>query len=93
MEEAVHRMTGLPARWFRLDGVGLLRSGYSADVVVFDPNSVLDRATYSNPDEESVGVHDVFVSGQHVVRDGRFSGARAGRRLRLASTVMTAGSA
>jgi N-acyl-D-aspartate/D-glutamate deacylase len=92
MEEAVHRMTGLPARWFGLDGVGLLRPGYAADVVVFDPRSVADRATYTRPDEYPVGVREVFVSGEHVVRDGRFTGARAGRRLRLASTVIAAGS-
>jgi len=90
MEEAVHRMTGLPARWFRLDGVGLLRPGYAADVVVFDPRSVADRATYTRPDEYPVGIHEVFVSGEHVVSDARFTGVKAGRRLRLASTVLAA---
>jgi N-acyl-D-amino-acid deacylase len=88
MEEAVYRMTGLPARRFRLDGVGLLAPGYAADVVVFDPRVVTDRATYTRPDEYPIGVQDVFVSGEHVVRDGRFTGMRAGRRLRLTSTVI-----
>jgi N-acyl-D-aspartate/D-glutamate deacylase len=93
MEEAVHRMTGLPSRRFRLDGVGLLRPGYAADVVVFDPRTVADRATYTSPDAYPVGVHEVFVSGEHVVQGGRFTGAKSGRRLRLTSAVMTAGSA
>jgi N-acyl-D-aspartate/D-glutamate deacylase len=93
MEEAVHRMTGLPAQWFRLGGVGLLRPGYAADVVVFDPKSILDRATYAQPDRYPVGVHDVFVSGRHVVDNGRFTGVKAGRRLRLADTMMPAASA
>jgi len=83
MEDAVHRMTGLPAQWFRLDGVGLLRPGYAADVVVFDPRTVADRATYTSPDIHPIGVHEVFVSGEHVVRQGRFTGVKAGRRLRL----------
>ena len=83
MEEAVHRMTGLPARWFRLDGVGELRPGYAADVVVFDPRTIADRATYTEPHRYPVGIEDVFVSGRHVVRAGRFTGMRAGRRLSM----------
>jgi len=91
MEEAVHRMTGLPAQRFRLEGVGLLRAGYSADVVVFDPRAVADRATYTSPDEFPVGIAEVFVSGEHVVQNGQFTGVKAGRRLRLTSTVTAAG--
>jgi N-acyl-D-amino-acid deacylase len=93
MEEAVHRMTGLPARWFRLDGVGVLAPGCAADVVVFDPTSIADRATYTRPDDYPVGVEEVFVSGEHVVQAGQFTGRRAGRRLRLAGDLagMTVG--
>ena len=90
MEDAVHRMTGLPAERFRLDGVGLLRPGFAADVVVFDPRTVADRATYTSPDAYPVGVREVFVSGVHVVQGGRFTGAKAGRRLRLSPAVVAA---
>lgn len=93
MEEAVHRMTGLPASWFRLDKVGLLSPGYAADVVVFDPDSIVDTATYTHPSGYPVGVEEVFVSGQHVVQAGRFTGIRAGRRLQLADSAAVGGAA
>lgn len=90
LPDAVRRMTGLPADWFRLEGVGYLLPGCAADVVVFDPDTIADRATYTEPGEYPVGIHQVFVSGSHVVRDGTFTGMRAGRRLQLsrAATVL-----
>ncbi|WP_037364682.1 N-acyl-D-amino-acid deacylase family protein [Nakamurella lactea] len=90
LEEAVHRMTGLPADWFRLQGVGRLQRGYAADVVVFDPATIADRATYADPDRYPVGIDEVFVSGRHVVQAGVFTGATAGRRLRLGRTAALA---
>jgi N-acyl-D-amino-acid deacylase len=81
LEEAVHRMTGLPARHLRLDGRGELREGAFADVVIFDPAGVRDRATYADSEQLSEGVRDVWVNGARVLRGGEHTGARPGRRL------------
>ncbi len=78
---AVHRMTGLPARHLRLEGRGELRKGNFADVVVFDPDTVSDRATYAEPERLSEGVRDVWVNGVRVLRAGRHTRAQPGRRL------------
>lgn len=84
LEQAVHQMTGLPAERFRLPDIGLVKPGYAADIVVFDPTSIADRATYTHPRRTAVGISDVYVSGVAVVAAGAFTGVRAGRRLRLA---------
>lgn len=81
LEEAVHRMTGLPAAHLRLAGRGELREGYFADVTLFDPLSVRDRATYAEPHLLSEGVRDVWVNGVRVLREGQHTRARPGRRL------------
>ncbi len=81
LEEAVHRMTGLPAEHLRLKGRGELREGYFADVVIFDPQTISDRATYAESNRLSVGVRDVWVNGVRVLRDGRHTRALPGRRL------------
>jgi N-acyl-D-amino-acid deacylase len=85
LEEAVHRMTGFPARKFRLRDRGVIRAGAFADLVVFDPARILDVGTYEDPNHPPVGVHSVFVNGTCVVRDGTHTGARPGRALRRAS--------
>jgi len=82
LQEAVHRLTSLPATNLKLDRRGLLRPGYFADVVVFDPNSVADHATFENPHQYSTGVSDVFVNGVQVLRGGEHTGARPGRVVR-----------
>jgi N-acyl-D-amino-acid deacylase len=80
--EAVRKMTGAPAQLLRLRDRGLLREGYWADVVIFDPHTVLDRSTYEQPLLEPVGIHYVFVNGQAAVANGAYTGATAGQVLR-----------
>ena len=82
MEEAVRRMTGLPAETFRLPGRGVLAEGNFADLVVFDPDAIADRATYDDPALPAVGIDRVFVNGRETHRHGRATGDRAGRLLR-----------
>jgi N-acyl-D-amino-acid deacylase len=79
--EAVHRLTGLPATNLGLDRRGFLREGMFADVVVFDPAKVADRATFEKPHQYAVGVQHVFVNGIHVLRHGEHTGATPGRAL------------
>ncbi len=81
LAEAIRRMTGLPATNLALDRRGFLRPGYFADVVVFDPQAVADRATYEAPHQYSVGVEHVFVNGTAVLRSGAHTGATPGRAL------------
>lgn len=82
LEEAVRKLSSLPARNLRLDKRGLLQEGYYADVVVFDPDSVGDTGTYENPQQYATGVHHVFVNGKQVLNHGEHTGAFPGRFLR-----------
>jgi N-acyl-D-amino-acid deacylase len=79
LEEAIRRLTSFPAQNLNLDRRGLLRQGYFADVVVFDPDTIQDHATYQNPHQYATGVHHVFVNGVHVLRNGEHTGATPGR--------------
>jgi N-acyl-D-amino-acid deacylase len=79
--EAVRRLTGLPATNLGLDRRGFLKPGMFADVVVFDPATISDRATFERPHQFSVGVRHVFVNGAQVLRDGGHTGAKPGRAL------------
>jgi N-acyl-D-amino-acid deacylase len=81
LPEAIRRITSLPAENLDLDRRGRLAEGYFADLVVFDPQTVADRATYEDPQKYAVGVRDVVVNGKVTLRDGEFSGALAGRAL------------
>ena len=81
LTEAVRRLTGLPATNLGLDRRGFLKTGLFADVVVFDPATIADRATFENPHQYSVGVKHVFVNGVQVVKDGEHTGAKPGRAL------------
>jgi N-acyl-D-amino-acid deacylase len=82
LEEAVRRLSGFPAQNLGLDRRGLLKEGMFADVVVFDPTIVADRATYDHPHQYAVGMRHVFVNGVQVLRDGEHTGALPGRALR-----------
>jgi N-acyl-D-amino-acid deacylase len=78
LEEAVRRMTSLPAQKFQLTGIGLLKEGMNADIVIFDEAVVNDKATFENPHQYSIGFAHVLVNGQAVVRNGVHTGARSG---------------
>jgi dihydroorotase/N-acyl-D-amino-acid deacylase len=82
LEEAVRKMTWSTAQILGLRDRGLVKEGMFADLVVFDPATVADRATFTAPHQLSVGVRDVFVNGVGVWRDGRHTGAAPGRALR-----------
>jgi N-acyl-D-amino-acid deacylase len=82
LAEAVHKMTGLPARTFHLVRRGLLQEGWFADVTVFDPERIFDPATYEDPGRYPVGVECVIVNGRITVQNGKHTGERAGRVLR-----------
>src|ERR1043166_6911943 len=79
LEDAVRKMTSLPAQTLRLKDRGLIKEGYWADVVVFDPNTVGDPATYENPQQYAKGVPFVLVNGSIVVDKGNHTGARPGK--------------
>jgi N-acyl-D-aspartate/D-glutamate deacylase len=81
LREAVRRMTSLAASQFNIANRGLLREGFYADVVVFDPNTVGDRATYEKPHQYPVGIDYVLVNGVVTVTPKGHTGAKAGRRL------------
>ncbi|WP_374381652.1 amidohydrolase family protein [Dongia sp.] len=87
LETAIHKMTGLTARRFGLIDRGKLAEGAFADVTVFDPATVIDRATFTAPTEPSLGIRFVLVNGALVWRDGHATGARPGRPLRRSATV------
>lgn len=79
--EAVRRLSGFPAMNLGLDHRGLLKRGMFADVVVFDPETIADRATFEQPHQYSIGVKHVFVNGAQVLKDGEHTGAKPGRAL------------
>jgi len=81
LNEAVRRLSGLPATNLGLDHRGFIKEGMFADVVVFDPVTISDRATFEKPHQYAVGVKHVFVNGVQVIKDGEHTGAKPGRAL------------
>lgn len=81
LAEAVRRLSGLPATNLGLDHRGFIKQGMFADVVVFDPQTIADRATFEQPHQYSVGVKHVFVNGVQVLKDGEHTGSKPGRAL------------
>lgn len=82
LPEAVRKMTSMPAQQFGLKDRGIIREGAYADLVIFDPKSVIDTATYEEPIQYPKGMPYVIVNGAMGVEDGRVTGARAGQVLR-----------
>ena len=82
LEEAVRRLTSLPASTMKIEKRGALKVGYYADVVVFDPAKVQDHSTFEDPHQLSTGMSHVFVNGVQVLRDGIHTGATPGRVVR-----------
>jgi N-acyl-D-amino-acid deacylase len=82
LAEGIHRLTGLPAANWKLKNRGCLDEGCYADLVVFDPASIRDRATFDEPQHYASGVSGVFVNGVQVLRDGEHTGATPGRVVR-----------
>jgi N-acyl-D-amino-acid deacylase len=78
LEEAVRKMTSQAAAAFGFDGLGLVREGGRANLVVFDPETIVDRATFEDPVQYPEGIRDVLVGGEFVVREGRVTGVRPG---------------
>ena len=79
LEEAIRRLSSLPAANLKLDRRGALKPGFFADVVVFDPAKIQDHATYDKPHQYSTGMVHVFVNGSQVLRNGEHTGAKPGR--------------
>lgn len=81
LQEAVRRLTGLPAANLGLDRRGLIREGFYADIAVFDPGTITDRATYDNPHQYATGMKHVLVNGVPVLKESEHTGAKPGRAL------------
>jgi N-acyl-D-amino-acid deacylase len=81
LKEAIRRMSGLPATNLGLDHRGFIKEGMFADVAVFDPATISDRATFEKPHQYAVGMKHVFVNGVQVLKEGEHTGAKPGRAL------------
>lgn len=82
LEDAIRRMTSLPAQRLNLQDRGLVRQGLRADLVLFDPQSIQDHATFLDPHRYAAGVHSVWVNGVLTLDEGKMTGARGGQVLR-----------
>jgi dihydroorotase/N-acyl-D-amino-acid deacylase len=82
LEQAIRKITSLPAQREHLAGRGLLKEGFFADITIFDPGSILDKATYTEPAQLSQGVQCVLVNGQVAFENGKVTGAMGGRALK-----------
>jgi N-acyl-D-amino-acid deacylase len=82
LEDAIRKMTSLPAQTFNLRDRGLLREGFAADLVIFDERTIGDRSTFEQPHQYSVGIEAVIVNGEIVLAEGKLAGTRPGVALR-----------
>ena len=79
LEEAIRKMTSLPADFLKLTDRGQIRRGFAADVVIFDPKTIRDTSTWTKPNSMAVGVRDVMVNGKFVLRNGKLTETASGR--------------
>lgn len=82
LEEAIRKMTSLPANFLNLNGRGRIQEGFAADIVVFNPDTIRDTSTWMTPNSLSVGIRDLLVNGVPVLRGGELTGDASGRLLR-----------
>ena len=82
LENAIRKMSSFPAQRMGIEDRGILRPGLKADIVVFNPTTIIDRATFEKPHQYAEGVAAVIVNGQIALNGGRMTGVRAGRALR-----------
>jgi N-acyl-D-amino-acid deacylase len=82
LEDAIRKLAALPAQTMRIDRRGELKQGFYADVVVFDPETIQDHATFVQPHQYATGMVHVFVNGEQVLRNGEHTGATPGRVVR-----------
>jgi dihydroorotase/N-acyl-D-amino-acid deacylase len=82
LEDAIRKMTALPAQKMRFNDRGVVKAGMWADLVVFDPEKITDVATFADPNQLSVGMDYVLVNGVPVIASGKATGARPGKILR-----------
>lgn len=87
LEEAIRKLTSLPAENLGISDRGRLEVGFHADIAVFDPATIGDRATFTDPHQYSVGMKHVFINGVHVLKDGEHTGATPGQAVRGAGWV------
>lgn len=95
LEDAIRKMTSLPARRFNLTDRGLLLPGMAADIVIFDPDKIMDKATFDKSHAYAEGMDYVFVNGAPVIENGKHNGTKPGKPLKnkgkkKTSTVITA---
>lgn len=82
LEEAIRKMTSLPAQTFRVKKKGLLKEGFDADIVIFNPKTIIDKSTYEDPKQKPEGISYVLVNGEIAVDNGKVMGATSGKVLR-----------
>src|SRR5205823_1444156 len=82
LEDAIRKMTSLPANTFQFKERGQIREGFWADLVLFDPEKVNDPATFNDPHQYAIGIPHVLVNGVPVIRNSKFTGAKPGQGLR-----------
>ena len=92
LEEAIRKLTSFPAATLRMRERGQLAPGYFADIVIFDPKTIADHATYEQPHQYATGVQDVWVNGIQVLKNGEHTGQKPGRVVRGPCWKMPVGS-
>jgi N-acyl-D-amino-acid deacylase len=91
LEEAIRKLTSMPASNLRIAGRGSLKPGYFADLAIFNPDSIQDHATFENPRQYATGMKHVFVNGVQVLRNGEHTGTLPGKVVRGPGWNKTAG--